>query len=157
MQTAFPQWRHQMNTSPRLAAFCLCVGTGLAAPSAWAQRSPGLATEMISVTRTVTYPPNSVEGPQALDWIRSRSPTYAPRLRGGQVNVTRSMRTTAAIDSLQMRGASAAMSPVPVPGPGLDGERYGVVHSLPDGSRESWIFEWRGGGGWSVVEYDYRL
>lgn len=144
----------------RVSSLCVVIGLLGVFPAAARQAEQAdKATGQIEITRQMTYPGGSVESAQVLDWIKKASPAYAPLLEGGRITVTRQTRLTG-VDSPQLQArASDALSPLPLPMSGINGERYQVNHQLPDGNRESWTYEWRGGGGggsWVTVDYSYH-
>ena len=57
------------------------------------------------------------------------------------------------------RLADASQRRLPLPASGVDGERYQVEHTRPEGNREAWTYEWRGGrrGSGVTVGYDYHM
>lgn len=146
-----------------LRARCLSLLVGALAVSIAAA---GQATQadkpvgQIEITRQMTYPAGAAESTQVLEWIKMASPAYAPLLKGGRITVTRQTRLTG-MSAQELQARSSALSPLPLPTSGVNGERYNVGHDLPDGSHERWVYEWRGGGSggggsWVTVEYEFR-
>jgi len=137
----------------------LFVGTLTVFPAAGQSTQVAKPAEQIDVTRQITYPAGSAESAQVLEWIKMVSPAYPPLLKAGRITVTRQARLTD-MNSPQLQARSSALSPLPLPMSGVNGERYNVGHDLPDGSHERWVYEWRGGGGgsgsWVTLEYQYH-
>jgi len=134
----------------------LALSTAGWTPGASAQRLDPTDAGQLGITRTVTYAANANQGRQALDWVRAHALRQPPRLPQGEVTITRTLRIASADAAGQAYAASSEFSPMPLPTGGVDGERYTIEHTLPDGSREFWVFEWRSGGGWDTVEYGFR-
>lgn len=79
-----------------------------------------------------------------MDWVAAHAPDHMPLGRNGSVRV---------------EGAQLVSGRLP--GEGRPGEEYTVENTLPDGTVQSWGFQWKAasaahGDGWEMTRYTFR-
>lgn len=79
-----------------------------------------------------------------MDWVAAHAPGHMPLGRNGSVSV---------------EGAQLVSGRLP--DEGRPGEEYTVENTLPDGTAQSWGFQWKAasavhGDGWEMTRYTFR-
>ncbi|WP_312316028.1 hypothetical protein [Stenotrophomonas sp.] len=134
----------------------LIVSTALALVLAASATSMAVAKAPSNATVVVnhTWAADESEGQQVLAWVSTHAPRFPP-LRGASV---------VAVERIQHFPVSQRNTPMPpngLPDSGYPGEVYSVENTLPDGTMQSWTFQWSEpstghGGGWELTGYSYK-
>ncbi|WP_146268042.1 hypothetical protein [Stenotrophomonas maltophilia] len=138
------------------------LSTAVALLSVTGTASAGNTTSPRSVVMLSSksiYAPGSAEAQSVLQWVKQRSPEYAPVLEGVTVEVVKKTSSAPASSGAVTR-ASAPPPPVPLPSSANAGDEFTVTTTDRYGNSETWGYTWvgggNGGGAWVLVEYHYK-
>ncbi|WP_286071784.1 hypothetical protein [Stenotrophomonas sp. 57] len=144
----------------KLKVFALSASVAFlfAAGSVWAGNTTSPQSAVVVSTRS-TYAPGSVEAQSVLQWVKQRSPGYAPVLEGVTVEVVKKTSSSPKSSGAVTR-ASAPPPPVPLPSRANAGDEFTFTTTDRYGNSETWGYTWvsggNGGGSWVLVEYHYK-
>lgn len=113
----------------------------------------------VVVSTKSTYAPGSAEAQFVLQWVKQRSPEYAPVLEGVTVEVVKKT-SSAPKSSGALARAAVPPPPVPLPSSANPGDEFTITTTDRIGNSETWGYTWvgggNGGGAWVIVEYHYK-
>ena len=112
-------------------------------------KAPSNATVVVNHT----WAADQSEGRKVLAWVSTHAPRFPP-LGAGAVAVER-------IQHFPLTQRTTPALPGGLPDSGYPGEVYTVENTLPDGTMQSWTFQWTEpstghGGGWEMTGYSYK-
>ncbi|WP_139370309.1 hypothetical protein [Xanthomonas axonopodis] len=105
------------------------------------------------VTTTGVYQGSS-DLAQVSGWIKKASPSYTPVMALRKVTISRTVKSSG-LATIQGVGDA----PVDLPTNGMNGEKLTIRNEYPEGSYESWTYEWVDGGsasGWILRDYQFH-
>lgn len=110
-----------------------------------------------STATTVTHhswKAEHAQGRAVLAWVAAHAPDFAPIGQQGVVSVER-------VQHFALTAQTRTSPPGGLPEKGLPGEEYSVQNTLPDGTVQSWTFQWTEpstghGGSWVIIGYEYK-
>lgn len=143
-----------MSNEIRHFVHAACLTGILATTGVSAQSNDGT----LHITHELSYQAGSAEASNIEAWLQANSPELGAIRLGGKITVINSYsmpRAVAARSGLRPSGPTAEL-----PKTGTPGQRASIEDELPDGTRQSWKYEWRGGGTggggrWEIIHYGY--
>jgi len=112
---------------------------------------------MLHITDTVSYEAGSAQAGKIQAWLEGISPGEGSVPLRGKVTVINAYPVSRAVanrSGLQSLGPTAAL-----PKTGDPGQHVSIKDELPDGTRQSWTYAWRGdpvGTGWEMTHYQFH-
>lgn len=130
------------------AALGLLLAAG--AVSSAASSTPSNATVVVNHA----WESHQSEAQKVLAWISVHAPQFPPISGGVTVSVRR-------IQHFPLTQRNTPTPPGGLPDSGYPGEVYSVENTLPDGTMQSWTFQWTEpstghGGHWVMTGYAYK-
>lgn len=94
------------------------------------------------------------EGRKVLAWVSQHAPRFQPLSGASVVSAER-------IQHFPLTQRNTPTPPGGLPDSGYPGEVYSVENTLPDGTMQSWTFQWTEpstghGGRWQMTGYEYK-
>ncbi|WP_249050234.1 hypothetical protein [Xanthomonas nasturtii] len=129
----------------------LVVGA-LGSGSLYAKETGNLGNASSLVTTTRVYEASGDLG-RISAWIKQASPGYTPVMPLRKVTIARTVKSSGLVT-----GQALGDPPVDLPSSGIPGEKRTYRNDYPQGSFESWTYEWVGGtnvSGWVLREYHF--
>ncbi|MCC4605430.1 hypothetical protein HG421_01075 [Xanthomonas campestris pv. badrii] len=133
-------------------ALALVLGT-LGSGSLYAKEAgnPGNVSSVVTTTRTYE---SGGDLDQISAWIKKVSPGYAPVMSLRKVTVVRTVKASGLVTTQGLGDP-----PVDLPSSGIPGEKRTYRNDYPEGSYESWTYEWVSGSnaaGWVLRDYQFH-
>lgn len=113
-------------------------------------KAPSNATVVVNHT----WAADQSEGQKVLAWVSMHAPRFPPLSGSGVVSVE-------TVQHFPLTQRTPPAPPGGLPDSGYPGEVYSVENTLPDGTMQSWTFQWTEpstghGGGWEMTGYSYK-
>ncbi|MGQ5253985.1 hypothetical protein ACULMA_17310 [Xanthomonas arboricola pv. corylina] len=141
-------------TRTTVFALALVLGT-LVSGSLFAKDAANRGSVSSVVTTSRVYEASS-DLAQVSGWIKRASPGYTPMMPLRKVTIGRTVKAPAS----GLVTTQAAGDPiVDLPTNGMNGEKLTIRNEYPQGSYESWTYEWVSGSnvsGWILRDYQFH-
>ena len=133
-----------------IVSAALALVLAASATSMAVAKAPSNATVVVNHT----WAADQNEGQQVLAWVSQHAPRFPPLSGASVVSVER-------IQHFPLTQRNTPAPPGGLPDSGYPGEVYSVENTLPDGTMQSWTFQWTEpstghGGGWEMTGYSYK-
>ncbi|MGV7188591.1 hypothetical protein [Xanthomonas axonopodis] len=139
-------------TRRAVLALAVVLGT-LGSGSLFAKETANRGSVSSVVTTTRVYE-GSGDLAQVSGWIKKASPGYTPVMPLRKVTIARTVKSSG-LASTQGVGDP----PLDLPTNGMNGEKLTIRNDYPQGSYESWTYEWvnsSNASGWILRDYQFH-